>query len=456
MNNESKIAHIDIAQNPNVKEFLEYCSFMREPNGEEIDEIVNNFEIFNIKEEKLPNNLITIASSSYEASIHDNIPFTNIGYVKLVTSLLKYNDIKDVSKDKFIDPFKLARITDENESLVFVLPSCNIKYKDTKNTKESFRLALDEFFENFRDDINDRKTSLKETLFWLFSYRKINNDNKIILHKCPTCGHENVTIQNIEESQFCPHCENRIFATDCLRLYEELDEHAISNKGVLGRFEKVIKHIYLGHLLRMIKIKNKNTYLQMLKNIGIIIDGPLMIAGTAAWVHKSLMKVIYEINVEMRSKRYNDLLIIGLLKESSIISSYAQLISQHLENNSLLCISDEFREKYITFNKESSGTTFGNETYYGQDFLWKHNNSVFSFNLPYYLGTKENVEKFKIDKCNYLMYNNLNIALLLLSELKSDINTTSIIPLVLSQSYTMISMEPGAKVLDLLSKNNII
>jgi len=54
------------------------------------------------------------------------------------------------------------------------------------------------------------------------------------------------------------------------------------------------------------------------------------------------------------------------------------------------------------------------------------------------------------------MYNNLNIALLLLSELKSDINTTSIIPLVLSQSYTMISMEPGAKVLDLLSKNNII
>ena len=163
-----------------------------------------------------------------------------------------------------------------------------------------------------------------------------------------------------------------------------------------------------------------------------------------------------QINVDKRKKCYNDLLIIGLLKESSIITNYAQLISQHLENNSLLCISDDFREKYITFNKESSGTTFGNETYYGQDFLWKHNNSVFSFNLPYYLDTKENVEKFKIDKRNYLMYNNLNIALLLLSELKSDISNTSIIPLVLSKSYTMISMEPGSKVLDLLSKNNII
>ena len=124
---------------------------------------------------------------------------------------------------------------------------------------------------------------------------------------------------------------------------------------------------------------------------------------------------------------------------------------------SLLCVSDEFRDKYINFNREASGTTFGAETYYGQDFIWKNKHgNILIFDLPYIVGDKSRLEVFKKEKSDYLKYNNLHRTLRLLQELKSDMDASSVAPLVISKQYTAISMEPGAKVLDMLSKNNLI
>ena len=145
-NDGGKTSHIEIVQNPDVIEFLKSCSFMREPTGDEIDEIVNTFvSVSDYENESLPENLITINSSSYEAHVRDDIPYTNIGYVKLVAMLLKNNELLELTKDKFIDPFRVAKLTDENENIPFVLPSSNVKYEDCETTVESFRRALDVF-----------------------------------------------------------------------------------------------------------------------------------------------------------------------------------------------------------------------------------------------------------------------------------------------------------------------
>ena len=295
MSDASKISHIDIVNNPDVIDFLSGCSFMCEPTGDEIEEIVSSFvSAESFLQKTLPSNLITIDSSSNEASVRNDIPYTNIGYVKLVNTLLKNNELLNLQSHKFINPFNMAKLLDEKETLSFVLPSSNIKYKNCETTKESFRNAVDDYFERIRLEENDRTTSLKETLFWLASYRNKGVKNQLVLHKCPNieCGKEDITVLNVEEAQFCPCCGKRIFATDVLRLYEEVDESAPSNQSALSRFEKVIRHIYLAHVLRMIKEKNKNTYLAMLNEIAFIINGPLAIMGTAAWVHSSIMKII--------------------------------------------------------------------------------------------------------------------------------------------------------------------
>lgn len=459
-NDVGKTSHIEIVQNPDVLEFLKSCSFMREPTGDEVDEIISSFaQISNFENESLPENLITINSSSYEASVRDDIPYTNIGYVKLVTTLLKNNELLKLSKDKFIDPFHVAKLMDEKETIPFVLPSSNIKYEDCDTTVESFRRALDDFFEQTRETKYDRKTSLKATLYWVASYADKNDIDKIVLHKCPydDCDRESITVYDIEEAQYCPCCGRRVYATDRLRLYEEIDDFAPSNQGVLKRFEKLMRHVYLAHLLRIIRLNNKETSLKVLNDLAIIINGPLAVMGTAAWIHGCLMKIINEINLELRSKGYNDLLIIGVIGEGQTICSYAHLINKHIPNERILSISDEFRDKYINFNRQASSTTFGAETYYGQDFIWKtKNGNLMIFDLPYFTRDKSNKAAFKTEKSDYTKYNNLHRAMHLLYDMRSDMDDSSITPLVVSKQYTAISMEPGSKVLDLLSKNLII
>ena len=78
------------------------------------------------------------------------------------------------------------------------------------------------------------------------------------------------------------------------------------------------------------------------------------------------------------------------------------------------------------------------------------------FDLPYFTRDKSNKTVFKTEKSDYTKYNNLYRALHLLQDMRSDMDDSSITPLVVSRQYTAISMEPGSKVLDLLSKNLII
>lgn len=124
---------------------------------------------------------------------------------------------------------------------------------------------------------------------------------------------------------------------------------------------------------------------------------------------------------------------------------------------SLMCVSDDFRNMYIDFNRDPSSTTFGAETYYGQDFIYKsQKGKIFVFDLPYPFPNKNNKELFKYEKSrieNYIEM--LNPAIQLIDEFDCDLQDGKIVPIVLSERYTSISLEPGTTVLDILSKMNI-
>lgn len=449
-------SHFSLIDNHDVQDFLKSCDFLIEPSDEQIEEIKSFFEQFNSGDNSLPENVITLDSDMYESSVRDNIPFTNVGYVKAVSSLLKRKRYMSMSGVGFVDPFEVAKMTKDKEEMIMVLPSSNMSYKKQESVRDGFRLALEEHFEKIFSDNQDTNTSLKATLFWLASYRKNGIKNKILLHECPNCKTENIEVLNIRERQKCTHCEKPIYATDCLRIFEAVDEASASNKSALGRLRVVIKHIYLAHLIRMIILKNKDTYLGLLSDLAFIVSGTLSIAGQPAWVHGSMMKVINEINAEMKKQGKRDLMIIGLVNEHLNIVSFAELISSNLEKSSLLCVSDEFRDKYIDFNREPSSTTFGAETYYGQDFVYKSKNSkMFVFDLPYTFPTKENKESFIREKSKKENYNNLSAAIQLIDEFECDLSEGNIVPLVLSEKYTAVSLEPGASVLDLLTRNSL-
>lgn len=439
-----KSSHSDIVNNPDVKSFLDNCSYMKQPSQQDINEIADKFTEVTIDENNLPQNIISVDGSYYEASIRKEIPCTRVGYVKIGNLLIKRNDFHSLKgNNNFVNPFKVAGLKENNSSVIFTFPSSNMKYKNESNVRDSFRRVLDEMLYEIRTNPEDPKTSLRSTLFCLSSYREGGNSrDKILLYKCPTCEAKNIEVKDIAEIQNCPYCDAKVYPSDCLRIWEEVSD-SVSNQSALNRFMNVIEHIFPIHYMRVVKDTNPQSYIDILSNVCFFIDGPLAIFGNAAWVHNCIKKFLEELNQEMQAHNKRDIMIIGLQK-SGYVYDYLQLISKYINNNTIYCLEDSFRYKYILFDNEHRYSSFGDETYYGQDFLYKTKSGrTFVFDIPY--NNQKN--KFNIEN-----YKNLGAYLSIIQDFECDLYENALTPIALAHKYTAISLEPGGKVLDLLSK----
>lgn len=449
-----RTSHIDIVKNPDVKAFLDNCDYMKDPTENEINDIVGNFIPVPDAEFDLPQKIISIDGSNYEASVREELPFTRVGFVKISNLLIKRNDFKKLSDGVFVNPFKVAKMSQNNTFLSFALPSTNMCYKGEYNVRNSFRKAMDEALYHCRFLESDSSTSLMTTLFRMSALRseKVGTDkDKMILFKCPLCNSENLELWDVPEIQRCPYCGNVVYPSDCLRIWEDVGDLS-SNQSALTRFTNALMHLLVVHYIRFLKEKCPDSYLNALADLCFIINGPLAIFGNPAWLHSSILKYLYDVNKELTDSGRHPIIVMGVLK-SGPICDYFKIIGSHVAKNSIFSVSDEFRDKYINFNRQPSSTTFGAETYYGHDFLLKTENGklyVFNALLPY--RDKHNKAKFKSEKANLLNYPNIGTYVKLIKEFECDLDSSSIVPIALAKKYATISLEPGGKVLDLLAK----
>lgn len=454
-----RTTHVDIVNNPDVEQFLSDCRYMVEPTGEEAKKLASMFSKIQADKNVMPNNIIAIDGGNYESSIDEKLPFTRVGYVKIGNILIKRSFFSALGTEKFVDPFKVAQITKDNAATVFAFPSSNMVYKGQTSVRDGFRLAMDGYLFKYRTNPDDYKTSLRSTLFKLAEYRLNNNEHnsgKLTLHKCPNpeCSATDIILWDIQEQQRCPICHQAIYPSDCLRIWEEVEDNA-SNKTALTRFTNVVEHLFAIHYIRMIVESSPNSFVETLADLCFFMDGPLAIYGNAAWVHASIMKYLADLNSVLRAHNKSNILIIGLCK-SGAVYDYFKLIERDIPFGSIYCLSDEIREKYVNFNRSSSSTTFGNETYYGQDFIYKTDTGrLFVFNIPYPFSTKSSTVNFKLEKAQIENYDNLSIYLSLIKEFECDLYDGAVVPTALAKRHTAISLNPGSKVLDLLTRASL-
>jgi hypothetical protein len=112
------------------------------------------------------------------------------------------------------------------------------------------------------------------------------------------------------------------------------------------------------------------------------VDGQLAIHGNMAWLHGPILDYLLEVNGRLVALGHPELVILGLQKTGQI-ADYVRLVDHHISSNRLLRIDDEFRDRYVAPRPEAS-VTFGLETHYGQDFIYKTpSGRCFVFALPY-------------------------------------------------------------------------
>ena len=452
-----KTSHIDIVQNPDVSDFLSKCHKIdyQEESLQSIGDffstpIDNNFH--------KPANVISIDGSYYEASVRKNYPSKKVGFIKVGVVLLKHASLTAIQgTSNFVDPFEVANFKKNNDAYTFVLPSTNIIYDDCEDVQASFRKALDEQFDNLRDVADNPDSSLRKTLFKMASYLEGCNDRQIRLSKCPCCGDENNIVINIDDVEpKCPHCGKRLFFTDILRVWEIVEDN-VSNQGALSRTMNVIERLLAIHYIRTIVENQPESFSSTLENLCFFIDGPLAIFGEPAKFHSCFMKYLDELNQTMRQQKKTDILMIGIQK-TGLINDFLNLIKDKINCGDVFCLTDDFRNKYVNYNKRpAANVTFGNETYFGQDFLYKNKKgNVFVFNVPYPFAEKSREKNFRTEKSKIENYKNIKVYTDLLDDFDCDLYENALVPTVLAHKYTAISLAPGSKVLDLLSKNKIL
>jgi len=221
---------------------------------------------------------------------------------------------------------------------------------------------------------------------------------------------------------------------------------------VLGRFMNIVEHLLPIHYIRFLAEKSLRT----LSNVAFFVDGPLAVFGTAAWMHGAILRFLGNVNSELHSLSLSPVLILGLQKSGQIVDHNC-LIDRFIPSNRLFVIDDEYRYKWILSNREPAEDGFGAETYYGQDFIFKTpSGRTFVFALPYPFTSKADPAiDFINDKVKLENYANLNRTLALIHHFESDLYKNAVVPIALAHRYTAISLMPGGRVLDILTRSSL-
>ncbi len=132
----------------------------------------------------------------------------------------------------------------------------------------------------------------------------------------------------------------------------------------------------------------------------------------------------------------------------------APVIERFLPTNRIFAIDDDYRYRYILSGRDPAVNGFGYETYYGQDFIYKtYSGRTFVFALPYPVASKEESgPTFAYTKTELGRYLELARALALITEFESDLYENAVVPIALAHRYTAISLVPGGRVLDVLTR----
>ncbi|HZP34677.1 MAG TPA: DNA double-strand break repair nuclease NurA [Candidatus Acidoferrales bacterium] len=453
----NKSAHFDIVKNPEVARFLDGCSFLKPPSDEESQKLAARFTVPpGFDATLLPDRVIAVDGSLHESSINDKLPSTKIGYVKIGSVLIdmsRYGALR-VDGGRFVDPFRVAEIENSNSPLTFSLPSANIRTHGKKSVRDSFRAVIDEHLYSTRTRFveSDAKTSLRTTLFHLAAERSgvlgTGAPEKLRLHKCPNpeCEKGPIELLDIPDQQNCPHCSHEVYPSDCLRVWEEVTDFQ-SNYEAMSRFMLQVEHMLPIHYARFLMAQSPAS----LSSTVFFLDGPLAVFGNGAWLHAAILQYLDELRTELTKLNYSPVLIIGLQKTGQV-ADHVNFIERFLPANRIYAIEDEYRYKYILAGRDPSTNGFGSETYYGQDFIYKTlSGRSFVFAIPYPFADKK-IPNFINVKAELGRYPDLPKALSLINHFETDLYENAVVPIALAHRYTAISLSPGGRVLDLLTR----
>ncbi|MBI5839516.1 MAG: DNA double-strand break repair nuclease NurA [Chloroflexi bacterium] len=394
-----------------------------------------------------PELVLAIDGSYQQVLVEKGYPGAEIGYVTVASVLMDINKIRKLDEQRPVDP-KSFRETENTSSIESVFPGCNIVIDNELSPVASLRKTLYETF--LETKIFSDGETLLETYEVLLSYKSVDS------LKCPhgdNCQSSNNKV-SVKNGLHSCECRQKIalYSTDGLRIHEGMVPDS-ANGTMFMEIMQTFERILIIHILRWFEQKE---LLWLLKDMAIVVDGPLALFGDPAGLLLPVTKEIRRINE--KTKKYTggvDLLLVGVEKSGFFVNHFERIDQSKDGNNekflpqTVLLLNDEYIKKNIVFS--DSKKRYGEQTYFGRKFFYKTASGArIVASIPF-------LEDFhqETNLAEPKQYPRLADALAIFDQLASSRFENAISPLISANAEAAIPMNLGARVLEEMAKRLI-
>jgi len=364
---------------PYEGEFASYKPLARIANSERVQDIVSRCRkkmpdegpaeaellIADVKPSNwLPDLVLAVDGSYHQVPVENGYPGAELAYLTVASVILDMKKQRQLDQNRPVSPL-LARQSEGADSIDCALPGCNVVVDEQSTPKASFRHV---FFETIREKrlLSDGETLL-ETYEALLEYKPKGRSQQ--------CPYENC------EDDYRPHpgitdcqCRRKLnwYSTDALRLHERLNPTGPSG-AIFAEAMQVWERIWVVNFLRWIESNPRR--FRLLRNLAIILDGPLAVFGQPAWLSQAIRQELKRINEAVRKVIKTDILLIGIEKSGTFVDHYGILDtptpgtngSARFEPQTAILLTNEYIRSHIAI----SDKPFGEATYFGRKFFYK-------------------------------------------------------------------------------------
>lgn len=301
---------------------------------------------------------LAIDGSHVVERIRDGLPSVLYGFAQAAAAYVDLGILETQTAERFVDPYEIDRAV--NTALVTLdLPVAGAYTREGVDIATSWREAINELFRVKKIEVNRLDQTLIELLFRL--HGRPGAPATTVPVNCPTADCNRDIPVPVDGAE-CDVCGLHLFATDVLRIHEEVGEEA-TNQAALGRLMSVIELLVLVGLSSLLWEQSRK---ELLPTTLFIVDGPLAMYGPPAKLRGRALEYFQA----MGSTTPGDGPFVCGIEKSGAMVDYARQLARHdvLAPGDLL-VCDEQVIARVT--NATNARAYGKETYWGRKFVYR-------------------------------------------------------------------------------------
>jgi hypothetical protein len=447
---------------PYEGEFAQYRSLRRLAESQRVMELLGNFRVQrpptgsgNLQTISLadvtpttwfPSWVLAVDGSHAEVAVQNGYPQSEASYVTVASVLIDLDRVRVLDQQRPVDPREFRR-TERAESIDCALPSCNVIFEGEDSAKASLRRGVFDVFATHA--MLPDCESLLDTYEALLAYKPTARDQRCPYDDCPIYGFYARGL-----ARYSCQCSKQrpLYSTDALRIHEGMNLEG-TNGALFAEIMQVLERVWIVHFLRTLEQKK---WLPLLRDVAIVLDGPLAVFGHPAWLSQGIREELSRINEVVRRVTGGlDILWLGVEKTGHFVQHFEDLDRQesggsgNVRCQTAMLIDDAYIKQHIIFSE--SEKPYGQDTYFGRKFFYKTRSGArIVASLPFL--TEEQADTSRADPDQFPR---LADALGLIDQLVSSRYPNALAPLVAAHAEAAIPLNLGNQVLQRLARELI-